>query len=50
MKVYDLEGKEHEMQSVDARECVAIGWTYEPKAEPVEAAKAGRGRQPKGEE
>lgn len=32
MKVYDLEGNEHEKESIDARECVAIGWTYELKA------------------
>lgn len=29
MKVYDLEGNEHEKHSVDARECVEQGWTYE---------------------
>jgi hypothetical protein len=28
MKVYDLEGNEHEMEPVDARECcVEMGWS-----------------------
>lgn len=28
--IYDLQGQAHEMETVDARECVAeMGWTYE---------------------
>lgn len=35
VKVYDLDGQEHEKESVDARECVQIlGWTHEPGKEP----------------
>lgn len=42
MKVYDKEGKEHDLHSVDARECVAtLGWTLplEPKEEEPEPTK-----------
>lgn len=64
VKVYDLQNVEHEMESVDARECVQVlGWSLTPKpaettepAEPAEGdepAKTGepvkRGRKPKGE-
>ena len=31
VSVYDLDGKEHKRETVDARELVAIGWTREPK-------------------
>jgi hypothetical protein len=34
VKVYDKEGKEHQKESVDARECVEVlGWTYEKQEE-----------------
>ena len=55
IKVYDLDGQEHEKESVDARECCAVlGWTMEPQepaiAEPIEPDEpAKRGRKPKGE-
>jgi len=44
IKVYDTEGVEHDMESVDARECCAeMGWSLTPKAEEVVApAKPGR--------
>lgn len=32
--IYDLDGNSHEMETVDARECVAeMGWTYEQEPE-----------------
>ena len=59
IKVYDLLNAEHEMESVDARECVSeMGWTLEPQqaADPESADVDGqgldpikRGRKPKGE-
>lgn len=64
VKVYDLDGQEHEKESVDARECVQVlGWSLTPKPaetteqaepaegdEPAEATEpAKRGRKPKGE-
>jgi hypothetical protein len=33
MKVYDLEGDEHDKDSVDVAECIRLlGWTAEPPA------------------
>lgn len=58
VKVYDLDGQEHEKESVDARECCQIlGWSLSPKPaetltddEPAETTEpAKRGRKPKGE-
>lgn len=36
VSIYDLDGKEHKRETVDARELEALGWTREPKpvAEP----------------
>lgn len=35
VKVYDLDGQEHEKESVDARECVKfMGWSLTPPGEP----------------
>lgn len=56
--VYDLDGVEHQRESVDARELIAIGWTSSPKvsasqSEPViepvvsEPEPARRGPKPK---
>jgi hypothetical protein len=42
VKVYDLEGKEHEKESVDAQECVKeMGWSLTPQGEekPTEISK-----------
>lgn len=43
VKVYDLDGQEHEKESVDARECVQVlGWSLTPKpAEPAEGGEGG---------
>lgn len=46
VKVYDLDGQEHEKESVDARECVQVlGWSLTPKpaetTEPIEAEMEG---------
>jgi hypothetical protein len=43
-KVYDLDGKEHEMESIDARECAAeMGWSLiAPKPAEEEKPKPGR--------
>jgi len=49
VKVYDLLNAEHEMESVDAKECVAeMGWTMAPQApadpEPAPVEEKHRGR------
>lgn len=40
MKVYDLDGVEHEKEPVDVRECISIlGWTAEPVEKQEKPAK-----------
>lgn len=40
VKVYDNDGKMHERESVDARECIKIlGWTAEEPGNPKEPEK-----------
>ena len=42
--IYDLDGQGHEMETVDARECVAeMGWSYEQ--EPEEKSESGPTRE-----
>lgn len=36
VSIYDLDGKEHKRETVDARELEELGWTREPKQTPVE--------------
>lgn len=36
VSVYDLDGKEHKRETVDARELEALGWTREPKPVVIE--------------
>lgn len=52
--VYDLQNAEHEMEAIDAKECVKeMGWTLEPQAtvdpQPLAEAEepARRGRKPR---
>lgn len=50
VKVYDLQNAEHEMEAIDAKECVKeMGWTLEPQVtvdpQPVDES-AKRGRKP----
>jgi len=44
--VYDLEGKPHEMESVDAKECCAeMGWTVvAPEKEPEKSPEKTKGK------
>lgn len=40
MKVYDLEGNEHDKESIDARECVRVlGWSLTKPEEVKEETK-----------